>query len=597
MSSSNDFIIENGVLKAYRGSDADVTIPDGVRSIGSNVFREHSGLKSVTIPEGVASIGRAAFELCKDLQTVTLPDSLEEIFDWAFGGCESLKDIRVPNGITEIRNGVFRLCKSLSNVILPNRLKKIGESAFGECKNLPHISLPDGLTVIDSYAFAFCRDLKNIDLPDSLTKIGSIAFEGCESISDVRIPEGVDRMEDYVFSGCKSLRSVLFSGPIESIGDWAFARCGELTQIELPEGTQRIGKEAFLGCKSLSLFRLPGALCEIGPGAFGFSGISAFSVSPANKKYKAENGALLSASGNKLIVYPPNADPAVCGIPDSVKQIGSKAFYGVSACGHITLKKGVKMSPSSFYQSDRLFAVVYSPEDAAVPDAPIFIGNIDKLPPKLKNAAVKGFLYAEEHGIKEIARYRKSYLEHIRRNVKTYLKSAQEDAFLTRLLITEAMIPEKEIDAMLTAADRQGNATLKAHLLEYRQAQFGAGAPSDFVFEDDDPEIRRRLKMQERKEQIKGQKGIKGLTFVATGEFRYFGLTDEYTCEKDMSDLKEYIEKRGGFYRSAVSGRTDYLICNDPNSNSVKSKKAKELGVTAIDEETFLRMANEKDGT
>lgn len=64
---------------------------------------------------------------------------------------------------------------------------------------------------------------------------------------------------------------------------------------------------------------------------------------------------------------------------------------------------------------------------------------------------------------------------------------------------------------------------------------------------------------------------------------------------KDMSDLKAYIEERGGVYRSAVSSKTDYLICNDPNSDSAKSRKAAELGVPVITEEQFLKMANEKE--
>ena len=62
-----------------------------------------------------------------------------------------------------------------------------------------------------------------------------------------------------------------------------------------------------------------------------------------------------------------------------------------------------------------------------------------------------------------------------------------------------------------------------------------------------------------------------------------------------MSDLKAYIEKLGGFLRSAVSSKTDYLICNDPDSESVKSIKAKELGVPVITEEEFLKMADEKE--
>ena len=99
--------------------------------------------------------------------------------------------------------------------------------------------------------------------------------------------------------------------------------------------------------------------------------------------------------------------------------------------------------------------------------------------------------------------------------------------------------------------------------------------------------------MDKRREEIKTQKGIRGIAFVATGWMENFGIYNEYTNATDWSDLKAYIEARGGFLRSAVSGKTDYLICNDPDYDSVKMKKAKELGVTIIDEETFLKIAEE----
>ena len=99
--------------------------------------------------------------------------------------------------------------------------------------------------------------------------------------------------------------------------------------------------------------------------------------------------------------------------------------------------------------------------------------------------------------------------------------------------------------------------------------------------------------MAARRETIKDQKGIKGIVFVQTGDMDNFVYYDGYTGAKDMSDLKDYIEARGGFLRSTVSSNTDYLICNDANSNSVKSKKAKELGVPVITETEFLKMAEE----
>ena len=265
-------------------------------------------------------------------------------------------------------------------------------------------------------------------------------------------------------------------------------------------------------------------------------------------------------------------------------------YYGIRS---YLSAKGNQNVPSSFYEADKLLAVVYSVQDAAVPNSPIYIGVIDNLPSKLKNVAAKGFLYAEEHGIAEIAPYRRSYIEYIHRNIKTYLKQAQEDAFLLRLMIEEKMIPEKEIAPLIDSVEKKGNTALKALLLEYRQNNFSAREKDEFSLSDDDPELKRRLKQQARQEEIKGQKGIKGLAFVATGIFESFGWEDEYTGAKDLSDLKAFIEKRGGFLRSAVSGKTDYLICNDPNSNTVKSKKAKELGVPVIDEKTFLQMANE----
>jgi hypothetical protein len=44
-----------------------INIPEGVTSIGSNAFRDCSGLISITIPEGVTSIGNNAFDGCSGL--------------------------------------------------------------------------------------------------------------------------------------------------------------------------------------------------------------------------------------------------------------------------------------------------------------------------------------------------------------------------------------------------------------------------------------------------------------------------------------------------------------------------------------------------
>lgn len=48
------------------------------------------------------------------------------------------------------------------------------------------------------------------------------------------------------------------------------------------------------------------------------------------------------------------------------------------------------------------------------------------------------------------------------------------------------------------------------------------------------------------------------------------------------SELEAAVEAAGGQIQSAVSGKTTILVCADPNSNSGKAKKARDLGVKVI---------------
>lgn len=69
-----------------------------------------------------------------------------------------------------------------------------------------------------------------------------------------------------------------------------------------------------------------------------------------------------------------------------------------------------------------------------------------------------------------------------------------------------------------------------------------------------------------------------GMTFVITGSLNHFDNRDA---------LKAAIEQAGGKVAGSVSKKTSYLVNNDVNSTSGKNKKAKEVGVPIIDEETI----------
>ena len=84
------FEIEYGVLKKYRGPGGDVTIPEGVTTIGAFAFAGCTALTSITIPAGVVGIGAGAFSGCTALTSISVPDSVTIIFQ-PFSGCDNLQ--------------------------------------------------------------------------------------------------------------------------------------------------------------------------------------------------------------------------------------------------------------------------------------------------------------------------------------------------------------------------------------------------------------------------------------------------------------------------------------------------------------------------
>ncbi len=331
------------------------------------------------------------------------------------------------------------------------------------------------------------------------------------------------------------------------------------TVYAVPAGTKEICAEAFFRT-TLREIRLPESVTTI------------------------RNGAFTTQGGKPLFVK----------LPSELKKLPADAFRGGFFDGDDDREGADWQKYYYISTSNKEFIPLLCCESYSKGSrCPIYLGGkLDDLNPREKPYAVKGFLYALKTGVEDMSPWRDSYLDHIRRNEATYIKQAEEDEFLLHLMIDEKRLSEKGTKVLLEAFEKRSSPMLTAALLAYQSAQFG-DVKDELSLSDDDPKLKRMLKMQARQEQIRDQKGIAGLAFVATGDLEQFGYVDEYTGAHDLSDLKEYIEQRGGYLRNAVSSKTDYLICNDPNSESVKSKKAKELGVPVISEEAFLKMSGE----
>ena len=199
MSDINDFVIENGALKKYKGSGGDVVIPEGVTSIGRCAFYICSSLASVVIPEGVTSIGERAFYDCSSLTNVLIPEGVTSIGIMAFSGCSSLASVVIPEGVTSIGIMAFFGCRSLANVVIPKSVTSIGNSTFGYCSSLTNVVIPESVKSIGWDAFEFCSSLTNVMIPEGVTSIGKRAFLGCRSLVGVTLPKSLKSLGDSAF--------------------------------------------------------------------------------------------------------------------------------------------------------------------------------------------------------------------------------------------------------------------------------------------------------------------------------------------------------------------------------------------------------------
>lgn len=547
---AKEFDIKDGVLKRYYGKEKNLTIPDGVTSIDGWSLDTCYDLISVKIPEGVTSIGMYAFSLCTKLKKVYLPKSVTSIEEGAFQKCyqmtiispnrslASLRDLKV--GIPAVYGFIENYTEYTDSDIVAEYIKNISSQRK---KYLPEILEKDLVDIIKMLYEAKKITQKNIEQDYLQPAVKSKAVKCVEFLSGL-FGNNTDNKEiskekkdepAKVIPGQELWDNIHFSFDGKKL--LKYKDEPGRTVYDVPEGTREICSEAFYSSKVQEV-RIPESVIAIRKDAF--------------YRYK----------------------PLFVKLPTGLKKLPKKAFRGAEH--YVSTSNAELVSAICFDNS------AY----------PIYMGELDNLNPKEKSYAVIGFLYALRTGLEDMSPWRASYIDHIRRNENTYIKKAQEDEFLISLMIDEKLISYKNVDVLLDSLGKRRNAELIARLLEYKSLLPEKEKKDEFSISNDTPEVKRKIKMAERAEQIKDQKGIQGIAFVSSGRLDNFGWYDYYTGASDMSDLKKYIEERGGFYRSAVSSKTDYLICNDPHSNTTKSKKAAELGVKVITEEEFLKMTN-----
>ena len=248
-------------------SVSDVVIPSSVTSAGktykvividNSAFKGITSFVNLTLSEGIKTIGTNAFQNCTGLKKVVLPSSLTSIGDLAFNGCNNLADIESKiSNLFVITNTVFSntaaslyvpkgktdlYCKTegwklFTNIYEGDRVvvtianltyvyASEGETAtlIKSETTVDNVTIPDfvpgtnmKVTVVDKSAFYNNTSLVYLTLSDSIMTIGANAFQKCSNLKTVVLSSKLTAIGEYAFDQCKKLETLISGIPADKL--------------------------------------------------------------------------------------------------------------------------------------------------------------------------------------------------------------------------------------------------------------------------------------------------------------------------------------------------------------------------------------------
>ena len=369
---SGDFIIAGDILVEYRGSEENVTIPEGVKSIPMYFKKDspnsYSGggsgltvnddlkLRSVILPESLKTIGKYAFAYCYSLGDITIPDSVTLIEEDAFSGFRSrifctegscAEEYAKNNSINyELIAGEFRYNINgegsarivaytggeqkitIPDVINGRTVAGLSLDSFDE--NCPErIIVPASVTSITG-GFNWTDIWEENRRVSTLATLSEIVVdennEAYTTVDGILYDKAVTKLI-YCPRGKKS-DSVAIPDTVTEIGDQAFYCCSMIGNVTVPDSVTKLGWAVFSGCTSLETVRLSEKLEVIPDNSF------------------SQCSSLVSVN-----------------IPASVKTIEAWAFDGCYSLNRIDIPKEVTDLPTYSYDGGETWEQMVFPVD------------------------------------------------------------------------------------------------------------------------------------------------------------------------------------------------------------------------------------------
>ena len=338
---NKDFVIENGILKSYKGTEKVIVIPESVTEIDESVFRG-TDIEKVIFNRALKKIGAFAFWSCKSLKEIVFPEDNElvTIGSNAFQATESLKLANLEAlsvwQATAAESYQFH-GTGLEKVVLPASMVKLeSQFIFASCGSLIELVLPEGLEEIAAHAFRNGGALEELNIPSSVKVIGSLSF---------------------FRSGIKRINSLAAEPPALTDVN-VFFPIGDVTKVVVPAASIDSYKKAKVWSSLASVIvgaEEPDKL---------YGKISVSEMPSPSDDFIIENGVLIKYVG-------PGGDVV---LPEGITRIADNAFRSNQTVTSVVMQSGItEMGMCVFWDCHYIKRIVFSDTIKVIPTSTCYL--------------------------------------------------------------------------------------------------------------------------------------------------------------------------------------------------------------------------------
>ena len=222
-----------------------VILPKGVKILEAGALAG-SEISEITIPEGVTSIGDYAFYGCKRLTTVNLPNSLVSIGKGAFSNCPSLKSVNLENSsVSAIPASCFAGDAALTSLNLES-IMSVGSEAFSGT-SIKSVVLPQA-TYLAPYALADMPSLREAIINNEAEVSEGTLMNNASLVALEGVPEHIPAL---FAANCTQYIPAEIITEASTIGEYAFAGT-PVSDIVLGSGLTTVDAGAFKNAAALN---------------------------------------------------------------------------------------------------------------------------------------------------------------------------------------------------------------------------------------------------------------------------------------------------------------------------------------------------------